>query len=211
MRRRADGDLVDLLRHRARRLPTDPRRSCRRTTRPGSTCSTSSPTLKTSLSVFTARCTVVCLDRRELRIALERDVGRLQLLLVHARGLRNLRHEHRFGGLIGAGHRRQHARALVLERDLLEVRRQRRRGERPRSGEVRRREPAARRPGSRRGRSCPCGRRRSRCCSPTAARCPGPAGSWARRSAGSAPPAVRLTKTFGTADACDRLARAGWP
>ena len=139
----AGGDLVDLLRHRVRHLPRARWRSCPTNHTPWCTCSTASPTLKTSLSVFTARCTVVDSIGANLRLVLVGHFGRLELLLVDARGLRDLRQEHRLGGLIGAGHRRQHARALVLERDLLEVGRQRRRRERPRPGEVGRREPAA--------------------------------------------------------------------
>ena len=75
-----------------------------------------------SLSVFVARCDDCRLrDRLELRLAVVGHVGRLELLLVHARRLRHLREQHGFGGLRRARHRRQHARARVLERDLLEV------------------------------------------------------------------------------------------
>ena len=84
------------------------------------------------------------LDRLELRrAALIRDLRRLQRL-AHARRLRDLREQNGFGGLRRARHRREDARPLVLERDLLELGRQVRRRERPRTGEVRRREPAAR-------------------------------------------------------------------
>ena len=96
-----------------------------------------------SLSVFTARCTVVVSIGANSGVALERDVGRLHFLLVDARRLRHLREQHRFGRPIGARHRREHARSRMLERNLLEVGGQRRRGKRPRPGEVRRREPAA--------------------------------------------------------------------
>ena len=126
-----------------------------------------------SLSVLTARCDRRRLDRLELRIALERDVGRLQLLLVDARGLRDLREQHRFGRLRRCRAPTRARASAVLERDLLEVGRQRRRRERPRAGEVRRREPAAGDEVVDRRRSCPCGTRRSRCCSPTAAPVPG--------------------------------------
>ena len=91
-----------------------------------------------SLSVFTACSTPLrALDRLELRIALIGDLRRLQFLLVHARGSRNRREQHGFGRLRRARHRRQHARARMLDRDLLEVLRQRRRGERPRPVEAR--------------------------------------------------------------------------
>ncbi len=104
-----------------------------------------------SLSVFTARATVVFSIGSNFGLALVRDLGRLQLLLVDARGLRHLRQQHGLGGLLRAGHRGQHARARVLERNLLEVRRQGRRGERPRAREVRAPRTSARRRGSRPG------------------------------------------------------------
>ena len=76
------------------------------------------------------------LDRRELRIALEGHVRRFDVLLVDASRLRNLRQQYGFDRLIGSGDGRKHTRALVLDRNLLEVGRQGRRRERPRPGEV---------------------------------------------------------------------------
>ena len=143
MRGRADGDFIDLLGDGARDLPW---------TR-GALAGEPHPLIAHVVRLADLEDVLVgvlgaldgrLLDRRELRIARERHVGSLQLLLVDARGLRNLGHEHRFGGLIGAGNRRQHARALVFEGDLLEVCRKRWRGKRPRSGEVGRREPPSR-------------------------------------------------------------------
>ena len=54
-----------------------------------------------SLSVLVARATVGLLDRLKLRIALVLHLGRLHQLLVDARRLRDLRQQHRLGGLIG--------------------------------------------------------------------------------------------------------------
>ena len=80
----------------------------------------------------------------ELRVALERDLGRLRLFLAHACGLRDLRQEHGFGGRVCARNGCEHARSSVLERNLLEVRRKGGRGKRPRTAEIWRREPPAR-------------------------------------------------------------------
>ena len=97
-----------------------------------------------SLSVLVARCEA---GRRgsasNFGCAVVCHVGRLDLFLVHARRLRHLREQHGFGGLASARHRGQHARPRVLQRDLRELRRQLRRGERPGPGEIRGREPAA--------------------------------------------------------------------
>ena len=74
-----------------------------------------------SLSVLTARCTVVfSIGWNSRRAALIRDLRRLQRL-ADARRLRNLREQNGLGGLRRARHRREDARALMLERDLLEV------------------------------------------------------------------------------------------
>src|SRR4029453_3799664 len=83
-------------------------------------------------------------DRLELGIAPEGDVRRLLLLLVYARGLRNLRQQHPLPPLAGARARREPAPPLVLERDLLEILGKRLCRKGPWTGEVRRREPAAR-------------------------------------------------------------------
>ena len=72
------------------------------------------------------------------------DSRRLQRFLVDARRMTRLGEQHGGGGLWRPRHRGQHVRPRVLERDLAEFSRQRRRGEGPRSGEVRRREPPAR-------------------------------------------------------------------
>ena len=74
------------------------------------------------LSVLTARSTLRLLDLLELRLALVPHLGRLQLLLVHARGLGNLREQDGLRRLLRARDGGQHARARMLERDLLEVR-----------------------------------------------------------------------------------------
>ena len=95
-----------------------------------------------SLSVLVARASDGVGDRIELRLAVVFHVGRLDLFLVHARRLRHLREQHGFGGLGSARHRGQHARPRVLQRNLRELRRQLRRGERPGPGEIRGREPA---------------------------------------------------------------------
>ena len=96
-----------------------------------------------SLSVFDGPRDRGLLDRLELRVALVGHVGGLHQLLVDTRGLWNLRQQHRFGGLIGARHGREHARPLVRQRDLLEVVGQVRRCERPRPVEIGCAEPAA--------------------------------------------------------------------
>ena len=83
------------------------------------------------------------LDRLELgRSALILDVGGRHGP-TDARGLRNPREQHRLNGLSRTGHRRQHARSLVLDRNLFEVVWQGRCGERPGAREIRRRKPPA--------------------------------------------------------------------
>src|SRR4030095_12194086 len=58
------------------------------------------------------------LDLLELRLTRVGDLGRLGLLLVHARGRGDLREQHGFRRLGRAGYGGQHARTRVLERDL---------------------------------------------------------------------------------------------
>ena len=74
-----------------------------------------------SLSVLTARATVVFSIGSNCGSPWYATSGAFTSFLFDARRLRNLREQHGLGRLLRAGHRREHARARVLERDLLEV------------------------------------------------------------------------------------------
>ena len=144
MSRRAGGDGVDLLRDRRRNFPGASRRS-RHEPHPLEAHVVEIAVLDDVL-VGVDRlldAALGALNRLELRLALIDHLGSLRLLPVDARGSRDRGEQYRFSGLPRTRHRRQHARARMLHRDLREVRWQGRCGKGPRTVERGSLEPAA--------------------------------------------------------------------